>query len=83
MVSPPSGRLRETALVAAGSACKTTRLFRDGQNIKIISERLGQSSVGATLEVYAYLTEDAQDAAVAAMDRLLGSAEEATQAAIS
>jgi integrase len=49
----------------------TTLLFRDGQNIKMISERLGHSSVSVTLEVYAHLAENAQDAAAAAMDRLL------------
>ena len=37
----------------------------------MISERLGHSSVGVTLEVYAHLAENAQDAAAAAMDRLL------------
>ena len=51
----------------------TTLLFQDGQNIKMISERLGQSSVGVTLEIYAHLAENAQDAA-AAMGRLLSRA---------
>ncbi len=41
----------------------TTLLFQDGQNIKMISERLGHSSVGVTLEIYAHLAENAQDAA--------------------
>jgi integrase len=49
----------------------TTLLFQDGQNVKMISERLGHSSVGVTLEIYAHLAENAQDAAAAAMDRLL------------
>lgn len=50
----------------------TTLLFQDGQNIKMISERLGHSSVGVTLEIYAHLAENAQDAAATAIDRLLG-----------
>ena len=37
----------------------TTLLFQDGQNIKMISERLGHSSVGVTLEIYAHLAENA------------------------
>jgi integrase len=49
----------------------TTLLFQDGQNIKMISQRLGHSSVAVTLEIYAHLARDAQDAAAAAMDRLL------------
>jgi integrase len=49
----------------------TTLLFQDGQNIKMISERPGHSSVGATLEIYAHLAENAQDAAAEAIDRLL------------
>jgi integrase len=53
----------------------TTLLFQDGQNIKMISERLGHSSVGVTLEIYAHLAENAQDAAASAMDRLLWTAE--------
>jgi integrase len=61
----------------------TTLLFQDGQNIKMISERLGHSSVSVTLEVYAHLAENAQDAAAAAMDRLLMPATERPQAATS
>lgn len=53
----------------------TTLLFQDGQNIKMISERLGHSSVGITLEIYAHLAENAQDAAATAMDRLLSPSE--------
>lgn len=49
----------------------TTLLFQDRQNIKMISERLGHSSVGVTLEIYVHLAENAQDAAASAMDRLL------------
>ncbi|HEX6737870.1 MAG TPA: tyrosine-type recombinase/integrase [Vicinamibacteria bacterium] len=61
----------------------TTLLFQDGQNNKMFSERLGHSSAGVTLEVYAHLAENAQDAAAAAMDRLLMPANGPSQAATS
>ncbi len=61
----------------------TTLLFQDGQNIKMISERLGHSNVGVTLEIYARLAENAQDAAATAMDRLLKPPEDAPLTAIS
>ncbi len=49
-----------------------TLLFNDGHNVKMISQRLGHRDVSITLNVYAHLSQDAQDAAAGAIDRLLG-----------
>ncbi len=48
-----------------------TLLFNDGQNVKMISQRLGHSDVSITLSVYAHLAPDAQDIAAASIDGLI------------
>ena len=52
-----------------------TLLFNDGQNVKMISQRLGHSDIGITLSVYAYLAPDAQDIAASSIDGLIFRAE--------
>lgn len=52
-----------------------TLLFNDGQNVKMISQRLEYSDVGITLSVYAHLAPDAQDIAASSIDGLIFRAE--------
>ncbi|RIK11188.1 MAG: hypothetical protein DCC49_01185 [Acidobacteria bacterium] len=49
-------------------------LLRDGVDLKVISERLGHSSVAITGDVYAHVVGDMQDSAAAASDEWLRSA---------
>jgi integrase len=48
-----------------------TDLLRAGVPVKVISERLGHSSVSTTLDVYAHVLPDMQEAAAAAADAIL------------
>ncbi|MBP2660017.1 MAG: integrase family protein [Firmicutes bacterium] len=45
-----------------------TLLLRQGINIKVISERLGHSTVAMTLDTYSHLMPDMQETAVKALD---------------
>jgi integrase len=48
-----------------------TDLLRAGVPVKVVSERLGHASVSTTLDVYAHVLPDMQDAAAAAADAIL------------
>lgn len=45
-----------------------TLLLKKGVNIKVISERLGHSSIQLTLDTYAHLMPDMQDTAIKALE---------------
>lgn len=47
-----------------------TLLLRQGVNIKVISERLGHSTVTMTLDTYSHLMPDMQETAVKALEAL-------------
>jgi integrase len=49
-------------------------LLRQGVHPKIVSERLGHSTVGITLDVYSHVTPNLQAAAAKDFDRVLGKA---------
>jgi integrase len=49
-----------------------TLLLAAGENVKVVSERLGHSSVKITLDTYAHVMPGMQDAAVEKMARILG-----------
>jgi integrase len=48
-----------------------TQLLRAGVNVKVVSERLGHGDVSVTLNTYAHVMPDMQQAAVTAMEWLL------------
>jgi integrase len=48
-----------------------TLLLQQGVHPKVVSELLGHSSIGLTLDTYSHVLPDMQQQAVAAMDRLL------------
>lgn len=48
-----------------------TWLLKDGQPVKVVSERLGHSKTSITLDTYAHVLPDMQDAAVDALGDLL------------
>ncbi|BBB89980.1 MAG TPA: tyrosine-type recombinase/integrase [Methylomusa anaerophila] len=47
-----------------------TLLLKQGVNIKVISERLGHSTVNMTLNTYSHLMPDMQQTAIAALDKM-------------
>jgi integrase len=47
-----------------------TLLLADGENVKVISERLGHASVTLTLDIYAHVLPGQQEAASAKLERL-------------
>jgi len=47
-----------------------TLLLKQGVNIKVISERLGHSTVNMTLDTYSHLMPDMQQTAVTALDKM-------------
>ena len=47
-----------------------TLLLRDGVNIKVISERLGHSTITMTLDTYSHLMPDMQETAVKSMEKM-------------
>ena len=49
-------------------------LLRQGVHPKIVSERLGHSTVGVTLDVYSHVTPNLQAEAAKDFDRVLGNA---------
>jgi len=49
-----------------------TLLFLDGANPKVVSERLGHSSIAITLDIYGHVLPSMQDDAVKKLNRLLG-----------
>lgn len=49
-----------------------TLLLSSGVNVKVVSEMLGHADVGITLRVYAHVLPHMQQAAVAAMEGLIG-----------
>lgn len=49
-----------------------TLLLKQGVNIKVISERLGHTTVAMTLDTYSHLMPDMQKTAVNALDKLFG-----------
>jgi integrase len=65
--------LRHTHIPTRRSS--STFLFNDGQNVKMISQRLGHSDVSITLSVYAHPAPDAQDIAAASINGLIFRAE--------
>lgn len=48
-----------------------TLLLRSGVNVKVVSEMLGHASTSLTLDVYAHVTPDMQQAAAAVMGKLV------------
>ena len=51
-----------------------TQLLRDGENIKVISERAGHSSVATTLDIYGHVLPGMQEAAALKVDAAWGEA---------
>lgn len=49
-----------------------TCLLADGENVKVVSERLGHASIEITLDTYAHVLPTMQAAAVKRIDRMLG-----------
>lgn len=49
-----------------------TLLLQHGENVKVISERLGHSSIGITLDVYSHVVPDMQREAAERIARVLG-----------
>ena len=49
-----------------------SQLLRAGVNAKVVSERLGHSTVAFTLDVYGHLLPDMNETAAAAVDEKLG-----------
>lgn len=47
-----------------------TLLLKDGVNIKVISERLGHSTIAMTLDTYSHLMPDMQETAVRSLERI-------------
>lgn len=48
-----------------------TLLIAAGENVKVVSERLGHSTAAMTLDVYTHVLPDMQEAATARLERLL------------
>jgi integrase len=48
-----------------------TWLLKDGQPVKVVSERLGHTKTSITLDTYAHVLPDMQDGAVEAIELLL------------
>lgn len=58
-----------------------TLLLQAGENVKVVSERLGHASVVLTLDVYSHVIDGMQEQAAAKMDRVLtGEARQAMKA---
>ncbi len=51
-----------------------TQLLRQGVHPKIVSERLGHSKVGLTLDTYSHVVPGMQEEAAQKIDAVLGSA---------
>lgn len=51
-----------------------TQLLRAGTHPKIVSERLGHSNIGITLDTYSHVMPDMQEDAARAADKVLGAA---------
>jgi len=49
-----------------------TLLLADGENVKVVSERLGHASAALTLDVYSHVLPDMQHGAAERMGRLIG-----------
>ena len=49
-----------------------SQLLSAGVNVKVVSERMGHSSVSVTMDVYAHCLPDMQETAVAALEHLYG-----------
>jgi integrase len=49
-----------------------TLLLMQGIHAKVVSEMLGHSSIGLTLDIYSHVLPDMQQQAVTAMEHLLG-----------
>lgn len=49
-----------------------SQLLSAGVNVKVVSERMGHSSVSVTMDVYAHCLPDMLETAVAALERLYG-----------
>ena len=49
-----------------------TLLLMQGVHVKVVSEMLGHSSIGLTLDIYSHVLPDMQQQAVTAMEHLLG-----------
>jgi integrase len=57
-------------------------MIESGEHMKVISERLGHSSISTTMDIYGHVSEEAQRAAVGRFSRLLRSDRENTQSEI-
>ena len=49
-----------------------TLLLADGENVKVVSERLGHASAALTLDVYSHVLPDMQHGAAERMERIIG-----------
>lgn len=49
-----------------------TLLLRQGVHVKVVSERLGHSTVGITLDTYSHVLPDMQEGATAKLEAALG-----------
>ncbi len=49
-----------------------TLLLQDGENVKVVSERLGHSSIKVTLDVYAHVLPSMQKETAKRLDRMFG-----------
>ncbi len=52
--------------------CHATQLLRAGIHPKVVSERLGHSKIGVTLDIYSHVMPGMQDEAARSVDRVLG-----------
>lgn len=48
-------------------------MIESGEHMKVISERLGHSSISTTMDIYGHVSEEAQRAAVSRFSKLLRS----------
>ena len=53
-----------------------SQLLSAGVNVRVVSERMGHSSVSVTIDVYAHCLPDMQETAVAALEQLYGGKEQ-------
>ena len=54
-------------------------MIESGEHMKVISERMGHSSIQTTMDIYDHVSEEAQRAAVSRLSKLLRSDRENTQ----
>ena len=54
-------------------------MIEAGEHMKVISERMGHSSIQTTMDIYGHVSEETQRAAVSRFSKLLGSDRENTR----